>query len=242
MSDPTPFWSFPPGGAVPDLADILEAEDLTALFQASASAQTTALAGLTAERDRAEQDARAMAADLRAKGIDMDVDRIMRGSLLDRLSDTWYDLLDWWRDRSEPDEAPPPDSVVFAFSVALAMTRPTGEIAAEYDVIDAEVDRIVEGLSRQITVARGRGPMSVTVPDALIDDLAEQDDFSEIDDVLLTAQSVVAYWPPMRSPALAILVEQEDGGLAITVSLAAHGLLAHGRFQKMLAEHGGAVS
>ncbi|OAN78389.1 hypothetical protein A8B78_13070 [Jannaschia sp. EhC01] len=242
MSVPSQFWSFPKRGAVPDLTHILEAETLAELAAATGPHQGAVLDAIEAERDRTVADARQVAAGLRAKGIHMDVDAMLRGSLWDRLSDKWYDLLDWWEGRVEPVEAPPPDDVVFSVALALAMTRPTGDIAAEYDDIDAEVDRMVEALSRQITVAWGRAPLTVTVPHALIDDLAEQDDFSEEGEILLTAQSVVAYWPPIRSPAMALLVEQEDGGLAITVSLVAHGAPAHGRFAQILADHGGSLS
>lgn len=242
MTDPHMVWSFPEGGVVPDLGVLLEARDMAALTEAAEPGHSLALAGVLAERDRAVEDARAVARDLKAKGITFDVDRLIGPTWWERMQDKWDDAWEWWHRRSAPDTAPPPDTAIFSVGLALAMTRPTGTIALDGGAIDAEVDRFVEAVSRQITVSRGRGPSTLHLPDAVLDDLAEQDEWSEADEILMSAGSLRAYWPPSDGPAIALFVEQQDGGLSIDVSLAGHGVLAHGRFLQILAQHGGGLS
>lgn len=237
------IWRFPDGGDVPDLSALLGARDLEAMFDLSGPAQEAAIAALEAEKLTAEAGARAVAAELKAKGVDFDVERAPRGSLWERARDRWDDLMWSWRDRFVSDAGPErgsvPDNAVFGFELTLARSHPTRDIALDHDEIDAEVEWMVEALSAQISAERGCGPVMARLPDAVMDDLAEQDDCSEEDDMLMQAGDVVAYWPPGDGPALALSVRQEDGGLPIEVRLLAHGAVAHRRLVAAVQRAGG---
>lgn len=218
---------------------------MTALFAVSGPQQDRALAAVEAERDPAAADARAVAADLKTKGIHMDVDRMMRGSLVERAQIWWDDLMFNWRNRggSGPDTVP--DGALLVFDLPLALTYPGSSLTAECDAIDAEISRLAEGLSRQITVSRGREGLTVHVPDKVLENLEETefDDWSEDQMALCEAGNFTAYWPPVAdAPAMALSVVQEDVSHVIEVKLMAQGAAAHRRFVGLLADHGGSLN
>lgn len=225
---------------MPDLSPQLEAADLAAMFDASGRTQDGALKAVEAERDRAINAAREVAAKLKTKGINLDVDHMIRGSLLERAQIWWDDQVDRWRSRNEPEDEEVPDDALFAFDLPVALTHPTSVLNADSDVIDAEVARIVEGLTRQITVSRGRGSLRVSIPDDLLDGLSEAEDWADDENAMIEATDITAYWPPVEgAPALALCVVQADGGHVIEVKLLAHGAAAHRRFEALMADHGG---
>lgn len=215
---------------------------MTALFDVSDPLQEQALKAIEAEMDRAEAGARTVAAELKAKGIAFDVDRMLRGSVFKRAQSLWNDLMFRWRTRDEPEDANVPDDTLFVFDLPVALTYPTSTLNAEYDALDAEVARMVEGLSRQIIVSRGCAPLRIVIPDDLLNELAEAEDWTEADSALIEAGDITAYWPPVGgAPALALSVVHEDGGHVIEVKLLAHGVATHGRFKALLADHGGTL-
>lgn len=240
MDDIREIWSFPEGGAVLDLSARLEAPDLTAMMAVPDGVANAVLLATEQQRDTALAAARDVAADLKTKGIHMDVDRMMRGSLLERAQIWWDDVVDRWHHRGEPEDAPVPEDALFVFDLPVALTYPAYTLNAEYDAIDAEVARVTDALALQITVSRGREPLRVSVPDDLVDDLSEADDWSDDEDTLIRSADIIAYWPPVEgAPAVALSVVQEDGGHVIEVNLLAHGAAAHRRFGALLAAHGG---
>lgn len=241
-TDISDIWSYPKGGAVPDLTPQLEALDMAALFAVSGPLQDRALAAVDAERDHAASDA---TADLKTKGIHMYVDRMMRGSLVEWAQIWWGDLMFNWRNRGGSRPDPVPDDALLVFNLPLALTYPRSTLTAEYDAIDAEVSRMTEGLSRQITVSRGRDGLAVHVPDKVLENLEETefDDWSEDQVALCEAGNFTAYWPPVAdAPAMALSVVQEDAGHVIEVKLMARGAAAHRRFVGLLADHGSSLN
>lgn len=223
------IWTYPKGGAVPDLADLLQAETLAELQGMSATRQDAALRVLEEGRDQAEAEARAVAADLAKKGVHFDVERLLRPSLLDRMQDKWYDVLDWWQAKPEPADAAPSDDAFFVYDLPVAITNEPRHIAKDHAEIDADVARMVDGLTRQITAQRGRAPVTFSVPEALLDTLQDEDEWSEDATIAFELTYAVAYWPPAGQPALMLSVVQEDTEHRIEVRLLAQGATAHRR-------------
>ncbi len=241
MSAALEIWSFPKGGEVPDLADLLQAQSVAELSEVSEQSQEAAVRAVEDARDKAIEDARAVAADLKAKGVNFDVDRILRPSLWERVQDKWDELLDWWQRDEAPVSTREQESVPFAFDLPLAYTHPPRSLSIERDVIDAEVTRFTDALIRQITAQRGRGPVRLSVPDDIYDELAEADEWSDAATVAFEADCAVAYWPSQGQPALLLSVVSEDPEHVIEVKLIAHGGPAHRRFIAELEALGGSV-
>lgn len=240
MTEKVEIWTFPREGRVPDLADMLQATSLAEFFAASERKQQQALQAQIEASDAALERAREVAKDLKAKGIDFDPERLLRPTLAERVSEKWYDLLDWWEGRRDPvpDDTPPPDDAMFVYDVTLAMTDLPGEVPFEYEETHAEVDAMVEALSRQITAQRGRAPVTFDVPEPVIDALEEEDAWSEEATLAFELDCAVAYWPATEQPALMLSVVQEDTDHRIEVKLLAHGGVAHKRMMAMAEEMG----
>ncbi len=241
MSERVGIWNFPEDGAVPDLADLLQAMRVAELVEISGPAQEAVLRAHEAARDRALDDARGVAADLKAKGIAFDVERMMRPSLWERAQDAWDGFMDRWRTRDREDVPSMPSDQYFAFELTLALTHPPRSLSLDHDVIEAAVARMADALTRQITAQRGRGPMAVTIPDDVVDALLEGDDESEAAMLAVEADCAVGYWPPNGQPALMLSVVQEDPEIPIEVKLLAHGSPAHRRFVAEVEALGGRV-
>ena len=237
------IWSWPPEGVVPDIGALAKAPDLPAFGAAVLPWQAQEALALEADRDAAEVDLRESAAALAKRGIHVDVDRMMRGSLGDRLLMAWDDARFWLQDqldalRGEATEYP--EDLPFAAAVQLASTRPTANIPLDYDVIDGETARFIDGLAAQIAAHRGPG-QRIELPETALD-LIDDDDMSDHAQILWEIGDVQAYWPAANGPALALSVQQHDGGLPIAVYLAAHGPAADAHVQRVLAEAGGRLA
>lgn len=241
MSERVGIWSFPEGGAVPDLADLLQAMRVAELVEISGPAQEAVLRAHEAARDRAFDETRAVAADLKAKGIAFDMERMLRPSLWERMQDAWDDLLDRWRDRGGVDVPSMPSDQYFAFELTLALTHPPRSLSVDYNVIEAEVAQMADALTRQITAQRGRGPMAVRVPVDVYDALMEDDDEAGAAMLAEEADCAVGYWPPHGQPALLLSVGHGEPEQGIEVRLLAHGGPAHRRFVTELEALGGRV-
>lgn len=240
MTEKVKIWTFPREGRVPDLAEMLQATSLTELFAASERKQEQAFQAQLEARDVAVERAQGVATDLAAKGIDVELERFLRPTLAERLSEKWYDFLDWWEGRRDPapDDTPPPEDAMFVYDVTLAITDTVREIPVEYDEIFAEVDAMVAALSRQITAQRGRAPVTFDVPEPVIDALEEEDAWSEEATLAFELDCAVAYWPAAGQPALMLSVVQEDTDHRVEVKLLAHGGMAHRRMMAMAEEMG----
>ncbi|MEX3015952.1 hypothetical protein [Gymnodinialimonas hymeniacidonis] len=235
------LWNHPHGGTVPDLADLLQAETVAELSALSGARQDAAASAMERQAERSMAEARAFAADLKAKGIAFDVDRVLRPSLWERLQDKWDEWRHGWT--SQPPSAPShaAEDQLFAFDLPLALTFPPRSLSLDYETIDTEVMRLTDALARQITAQRGRGPLQVAIPDDVYDEIAEEDEWSEVATIAYEADCAVGYWPPNGQPALLLSVVQEDPEHVIEVKLLAHGGPAHRRFVAELEALGGSV-
>ena len=234
------IWSWPPKGAVPDIGALAKAPDLPAFGAAVLPWQAQEVLALEADRESAIVDLRQSAAALSKRGIHVDVDRMMRGSLGDRLLTAWDDARFWLQDQLDAlrgEAAEYPEDMPFAAAVQLASTRPTGDIPLDYDVIDSETARFTDGLATQIAAHRGPA-QRIELPETALD-LIDDDDMSDLAQVLWEIGDVETYWPAANGPALALSVQQHDGGLPIAIYLAAHGPAADALVQRVLAEAGG---
>lgn len=241
MSDGIGIWNYPEGGAVPDLADLLQAmrvEEMYPLAQGMAQAWAVAV---EAEAERATEDLREAAEDLKAKGVAIDVGRMLRPSLWERAQDAWDGLFDRRRDRGTEEAVSVPMDQIFAFEVTLASAHARRNLSLEHNDYEAAIERMVDALRRQISAQRGRQPLSVTMPDDVYDDLVETDDWTDNADLVERAGHVVAYWPPHGQPALALSVLWEDPELPVEVVLQAHAAPAHRRFVDEFTALGGSI-
>ncbi|MEJ6388044.1 hypothetical protein [Gymnodinialimonas ulvae] len=234
-------WSYPQGGAVPDLADVLQAETVAELVAISGATQDAAVRAMERQENRALAEARQVSQDLKAKGIDFDVGRMMRPSLWERLQERWDAWRDGLSDRAAPPQAAAAEHQLFAFDLPLAYTLPPRSVSLEHEVIDAEVARFADALARQITAQRGQGPVAVSVPQDVHDDLMEADEWSEVATIAFEADTAIGYWPPNGQPALLLSVVREEPEHVIEVKLLAHGGPAHRRFVAALEAIGGRV-
>lgn len=241
MSEAHDIWNYPKGGKVPDLADVLQAVRVSEMVEIAGPAQVAVLRAHEATRDRAIEGAREVAADLKAKGIDFDVGRMLRPSLWERVQEVWDGVWDRWRDRAAPEGLSMPSDRYFAFDLTLALTHPSRSLSMDHDVMERHVAQMVDALTRQISAQRGRGPMQVSIPDAVHDDVLERDEDADAATLADAAQSAVGYWPPNGQPALMLVVVWSEPESPVEVKLLAHGSPAHRRFVAELEALGGSV-
>lgn len=233
------IWAWPAAGKVPDIRDLIAAPDVAAVIAAATPWLERAAQGHEAEAERTIAQTRALAADLGEKGVHMDVDRMLRGTPLERLQMAWDDARFWVQDkvdelRGGSDDME--DEALLSLPVDLGATRPTREIAAEYDEIDAEVARFADGLADQIAALRGPAQRLELPPDI---DLEWDDAELEEADWFYEASDICAYWPAGDQPSLAISIVQADGGLPISVSIHLRGATADAELRAAIEAAGG---
>lgn len=233
------IWSFPKDGQPPDLAWVLAAPDLDAFATASLSLQAAAAEAMDAQTALTRAESRALSAALRGKGVDFDIDRMMKPSLADRVSDLVEDAKDWWHDLTGSASGTAPADVPFLHAVPLGCTYPTDQISLDYDDLFAQTHAFRAALADQISVGWGaaRAP---ELPQTVLEDLYECEDRDDDDQLLFDLADLTHYWPAgARGFAVGLMERQEDGGLPIEITLVAHGPQADQQITAMLQAKGG---
>ena len=233
------IWSFPKDGQPPDLAWVLAAPDLDTFATASLSLQAAAEEAMEAQTAQTLAESRALAAALREKGVDFDIDRIMKPSLADRVSDLVEDAKDWLHDLTGSQSGPAPADVPFLHAVPVGCTYPTDQIALDYDDLFALTQAFRADLADQISVGWGaaRAP---DIPQTVLEDLYDSEDWDDDDQLLFVLADLTHYWPAgARGFALGLMERQEDGGLPIEIALVAHGPQADQQITALLQAKGG---
>ena len=208
---PQDIWVYPSQGAIPDLSPILAAQNFEAVFDASTALQNQQLDGVETFAATQTEDLIAMQKDLAAKGVQFDVDRMLRGSLMDRITDKWFDFWDWLR----PAHACDADAGG-SFEIVLAMTHPTSDIPFPYDTIFDETERVKNTIADVITKSKGVAPLVLNITE----DDTNEDDWTDAQMFRADMADFDVIWPPVDGrPALTLAERQADGGLPIEVVL-----------------------
>ncbi len=122
-ADASTIWSYPKGGAVPDLTQQLEALDLAELFRVSAPLQSRATGAVEVGRDRAAAGARDDAARTNCRANRLVVKRMIRGSFLERALKWWSGFATDWRNRSAAETDAVPEELVAGLHSASRADR-----------------------------------------------------------------------------------------------------------------------
>lgn len=205
------IWVYPASGVTPDVSLLLAVQSIQQVFDASAALRDQHLSGTEAFASSQTEDLKAMQKDLAAKGVDFDVERLLRGSLWDRLADRWYDFLDWFRPGDTSLDAD------FSFEIVLGMTHPTQTLPFAYDVIFAENQRLKSAVADAITKARGHAPDHLHVQ---LDEPEDDDAWTDDDMFRAEMADFDMLWPSIGDlPGFALAERQADGGLPIEIVL-----------------------
>lgn len=127
----------------------------------------------------------------------------------------------------------------FAFGMSLIRTHPTYQLNFDYPEIFGETRRLRDEIGALITASRGTPPLRVILP-GTARDAADDQDWDEDDALMLVAETITAYWPPVDGkPALILSEVQEDGGLPIEIMISAHSSRGHDAFLRLIQDAGG---
>lgn len=201
---------YPAHGIVPDLCPLLDAPSIARAFNASAALRDQQVAGTEAFAASQAKEMRALQKDLVKKGVDFDVDRLLHGTVWDRIVDKWYDVIDWFQREPPPTEADP------SFEIVIGLTRETSALPFDYDVIFGESRRLKTGVAEQITAACGSPPRRLDIQW----EAPEHDDWDDTEMLRSEMADFDMLWPPVRDkPGFALAERQEDGGLPIEIVL-----------------------
>lgn len=236
LQDIQSIWAGFPDRSIAVLPLLLDAVDIDGLWAASADYRTRYSAELI--DDAAADIARA---DALLAGLGPEAE-VLRREIQRDLAEIMQD--DLFGDDTDPGMEDIDPDAPFGFGLSLIRTHPTDRLNFDYPQIHGETRRLREEIGALIAAHRGTLPLRVILPAGGNIDAGDDEDWGGDWDqeasLMLIAELITAYWPPVNGlPALILSELQEDGGLPIEIMISAHSARGHDEFLRLIRQGGG---